>query len=93
MRRRNEYEVTVEPNGKWQIRHIIDDRSRQVSSGSEEGPNCMQLAEDRARGWIDNEHKKLEESLSYRERCKVFTIPTTIHVPDRPQGIRTKAMR
>lgn len=75
---RNEYEVTVEPTGKWTVRHIRDERSTEVAIGWENGPDCMGLAETAARAFIEGRLKELEEAHEYRKHCKVFSVPATI---------------
>lgn len=78
MRRRNEYEVIIEPDGTWNVRHVHDERVRTVAGGREKGPDCMELAEIAARRWVEGQLHQLESQVEYRKRCKVFSMPATV---------------
>ena len=77
MKRRNEYEVTVEPTGRWSIRHIHGERATTVANGTAHPgivDDPMEIAEQEACKWIRDKLKELEDSHEYRKRCKVFSV-------------------
>lgn len=78
---RNEYEITIEPSGRWRIDHLIDDHSHVVAWGVAprgDSDSAMEIAEKAARKWVNDKLREIEVQEDYRKQCKVFTMPATV---------------
>lgn len=75
MKLRNEYEVTITPEGAWSIRHIHGEQCHQVAHGRvEETYNVMGRAEEAAQAWISTERNKRAEAARRARGNHVFTV-------------------